>query len=49
MKQLELKLTLENEELELFTEIALQIQQHLKTLANQQADDHEEDECSQQD
>ena len=44
MKQLELKLTLENEELELFTEIALQIQQHLKTLANQQPDEDEEDE-----
>ena len=42
MKQLELKLTLENEELELFTEIALQIQQHLKTLANQQSDKDEE-------
>lgn len=44
MKQLELKLTLENEELELFTEIALQIQQHLKTLANQQPDDEEDKE-----
>lgn len=44
MKQLELKLTLENEELELFTEIALQIQQHLKTLANQQTNEDEEDE-----
>ena len=43
MKQLELKLTLENEELELFTEIALQIQEHLKTLANQQSDEDEED------
>jgi hypothetical protein len=42
MKQLEMKLTLENEELELFTEIALQIQQHLKTLANQQPDDEED-------
>ena len=48
MKQLELKLTPENEELELFKEIALQIQQHLKTLANQQAD-IEEDQWSQQD
>ena len=44
MKQLELKLTLENEELDTFTEIALQIQQHLKTLANQQANEDEEDE-----
>ena len=43
MKQLELKLTLENEELELFTEIALQIQEHLKTLANQQSDDEEDE------
>ena len=42
MKQLEMKLTLENEELELFTEIALQIQQHRKTLANQQPDDEED-------
>ncbi len=42
MKQLEMKLTLENEELELFTEIALQIQQHLKTLANQQPDEEED-------
>jgi hypothetical protein len=44
VKQLEMKLTLENEELDLFTEIALQIQQHLKTLANQQSDEDEEDE-----
>lgn len=44
MKQLELKLTLENEEMELFMEIALQIQQHLKTLADQQANEEEEDE-----
>ena len=44
MKQLEMKLTLENEELDLFTEIALQIQQHLKTLADQQSDEDEEDE-----
>ena len=44
MKQLEMKLTLENEELDLFTEIALQIQQHLKTLADQQSDENEEDE-----
>ena len=44
MKQLELKLTLENEEMELFMEIALQIQQHLKTLAAQQANEEEEDE-----
>jgi len=43
VKQLELKLTLENEELELFTEIALQIQEHLKTLANQQSDDEEDE------
>ena len=39
-----MKLTLENEELDLFTEIALQIQQHLKTLADQQSDENEEDE-----
>ena len=44
MKQLELKLTLENEEMELFMEIALQIQQHLKSLADQQANVEEEDE-----
>ena len=44
MKQLELKLTLENEEMELFMEIALQIQQHLKTLADQRANEEEEDE-----
>jgi hypothetical protein len=44
VKQLEMKLTLENEELDLFTEIALQIQEHLKTLANQQSDEDEEDE-----
>ena len=44
MKQLEMKLTLENEEMELFMEIALQIQQHLKTLADQQANEEEEDE-----
>ena len=44
MKQLELKLPLENEEMELFMEIALQIQQHLKTLADQQANEEEEDE-----
>ena len=44
MKQLELKLTLENEEMELFMEIALQIQQHLKTLADQRANEDEEDE-----
>ena len=44
MKQLELKLTLENEEMELFMEIALQIQQHLKPLADQLANEEEEDE-----
>jgi len=44
VKQLEMKLTLENEELDLFTEIALQIQQHLKTLADQQSDEDKEDE-----
>ena len=30
--------------MELFMEIALQIQQHLKTLADQQANEEEEDE-----
>ena len=44
MQQLELKLTLEGEELDTFMEIALAIQNHLKTLANQQPDKDEEDE-----
>lgn len=44
MKQLEMKLTLEGEELDTFMEIALAIQNHLKTLANQQTKEEEEDE-----
>lgn len=42
MQQLELKLTLEGEELDTFMEIALAIQNHLKTLADQQTDKDEE-------
>jgi len=42
MKQLEMKLILEGEELDTFMEIALEIQNHLKTLANQQTKEEED-------
>lgn len=44
MKQLEMKLTLDNKELDTFMEIALAIQTHLRNIDEALNEDKEEDE-----